>query len=376
LDLTVSVHNACFRGASWASIEALAVSNPEWITMRNNAGYSPLQILCKNGRIDDRIITLFSRIAGPEIFSTVDMMGNTPLHSFIRRETDLESLRALLRAYPDALYTRTMYDDTPLHLACFRSVDPEVVREVALASSFGLEKALAQCNGRVSPLLLENTAGQTPIGIVMEEFRRTTPCTSSGINQRAFDILKILVNLLQYGPAPATKEDPHNLVAACVALHRRGVRLDPSFIRQVIRLHPEEVKVKDAEGNYPLHVEASIPIEKMSLLDGSSEGCPHNGTCYQRTSVLRCLLEIHPEAVRHQNNAGAFPLGLMIHNGRPWNSTMAFILQNYPPAFHTIPPIERKLIPQIVEKYVPTLPCIGIVHYLLTMPPFYLCKSG
>jgi hypothetical protein len=47
------VHYACFRGASVESIESLVESNPEWITVRNNAGYLPMQILCKNGRIDE-----------------------------------------------------------------------------------------------------------------------------------------------------------------------------------------------------------------------------------------------------------------------------------------------------------------------------------
>lgn len=49
----ITVHYACFRGAAVESIEALVESNPEWVTVHNNAGYSPLQILCKNGRIDE-----------------------------------------------------------------------------------------------------------------------------------------------------------------------------------------------------------------------------------------------------------------------------------------------------------------------------------
>ena len=43
-------------------------------------------------------------------------MGNTPLHSAIREEMDVEALRAIIRAYPDALHMKTTYEDTPLHL--------------------------------------------------------------------------------------------------------------------------------------------------------------------------------------------------------------------------------------------------------------------
>lgn len=48
-----TVHLACFKNTPRRHIESLAESNPEWIKVRNNAGYTPLQILCKNGRIDE-----------------------------------------------------------------------------------------------------------------------------------------------------------------------------------------------------------------------------------------------------------------------------------------------------------------------------------
>lgn len=50
-----AVHLACFRNFSQEHIENLAESNPEWITVRNNAGYSPLQILSKNGRLEEYV---------------------------------------------------------------------------------------------------------------------------------------------------------------------------------------------------------------------------------------------------------------------------------------------------------------------------------
>ena len=78
----------------------VAKTNPEYILVRNNAGHTPLQILCKNGRIDERIISTFAQMGGPEIFSVKDSNGNTPLHSAMRNDIDLVSLRCLLRASP------------------------------------------------------------------------------------------------------------------------------------------------------------------------------------------------------------------------------------------------------------------------------------
>lgn len=69
------VHYACFRGAHYQQIESLAMANPKWVKTKNNAGHSPLQIICKSGRVDERIISLFARIGGSSVFSVVDSMG-------------------------------------------------------------------------------------------------------------------------------------------------------------------------------------------------------------------------------------------------------------------------------------------------------------
>ena len=340
-----SVHDACFRGSPFEHIETLAMANPEWIMVRNNAGYSPFQILCKNGRIDERIVTSFSRIGGPEIFSVIDSTGNTPLHSAMREDMDLATLKCLIRALPDALNSKTVYGDLPLHLACFRRADPDVVREVALASS----------SSHVSPVLEPNTAGQTPIGIAMEEFKslcrgRRFCCVVSEYRpeqQRVFHILATLVKILHYGPS--YEDHKHlSLVRACVSLHRRDVRLDPAFIRRAIHVYPEECRVLDEEGNYPLHIEASIPIEKMFLLDSNSGCC--GGQCHKRMGLLRTLLEVFPGATESQSRFGHFPLNLMIQNGRPWGHEVALALRAFPPALHWHNGLNDRILAHILEK--------------------------
>lgn len=326
-----AVHDACFRGSSFEHIETLAMGNPEWLHVCNNGGFTPLQILCKNGRIDERIITTFSRMGGPETFSVADSSGNTPLHSAMRKDIDLATIKCLIRAFPDALYAKTIYGDTPLHLACFRHADPEVVQEVALAGS----------SGTTSPSLVRNTASQTPIGIAMDEFRslcRTNNTANCCVNvqyqpeqRRAFKVLETLVKIVYYGSGHSNYKNL-SLLHACVALHRKNIRLDPTFIRRAIRTYPEETRLVDSEGNTPLHYEAAIPIEKMSLLDSTSRCC--NSQCHKRFSILRVLLEMHPEATQLQNKAGYFPLSLMIQNGRSWEDDVALAVRAFPPALH------------------------------------------
>ena len=350
------LHYACFRGVGAEQIEALTLSNPEWISVRNNAGYSPLHILCKSGRIGDSLIRLFSRIGGPGLFQTVDHLGNTPLHSAMREETNVEALVALIHAYPGALHVKTAYNDMPIHLACFRRLRHEVVREVALATCKGVDTN-STCLGRtISPLLTENTAGQTPISIAMEEFEKSfhgRSCFRAKLNstqQRAFSVLVVLTKLVHYGVTHGMSRT-QSLLDGCVSLHRRNIRLDPAFIRRAIGLVPEEARRMDSSCNYPFHVEASIPVEKMPLLSGPPCHCCSD-SCHDRTGVLGALLDVFPEATKCRSASGDFPLGLMVQNGRPWDQTFSMVLSLHPQAFHWIQGIDLRLVPRIVARQV------------------------
>ena len=338
-----SVHDACFRSATYEHLEVIAKANPEYILVHNNAGYTPLQILCKNRRIDERIISTFAQMGGPEVFSVKDSNGNTPLHSAMRKDVDLESLRCLIRASPDALRCRTTYGDLPLHLACLRKCSAEVVQEVAIAA----------CCGDNSLAVVPNLAGQTPIGIAMGEFKgiyedgNAVSATYRPNQQRIFHVLSTLVKIVHYGPIKCQQQGTKDLslLKACVVLHRQNIRLDPAFIRQVIHMYPEEVKLVDEEGNYPLHIEASIPIEKMSLLDGNCTGQSHH-----RMGILRILLEAYPTACSFRNKENYFPLGLMIQAGRVWGHTIAVALRAFPPALHWYKGLDDRFSAILLEK--------------------------
>jgi hypothetical protein len=306
----------------------------------NNAGLSPIQVLSKSGRINDRIVTLFARLCGSEVFSSVDAYGNTALHSAMGK-TDAVALRGLMKAFPNALQMKTRYNDTPLSLACLRNVPADVVREIAQATWHGAEYGSL----RSSPLLLCNRAGQTPMSIALEEYRKasahvSTECYRTGVTTTpgdntlpAFDVLAALVKLLHYGPGPES-DGSQSLLTAALSLHRYDVRVPPSFIRWALALNPREAGMPDEDGNYPLHIEAGIPVEKMTLLD-SPDPCRFCGDyCCQRLDILSTLMDIYPQAAKASNQQGAFPLGLMIRNGRRWDRTFALVLRSCPEAIH------------------------------------------
>ena len=89
----------------------------------------------------------------PDILSVTDSDGNVPLHSAMREDMDLASVKCLIRF---RRCTRNLFMGTCfLHLACCSRADQDavLVREVALASTCS--------HSRVSPVLEPNWAGLT-----------------------------------------------------------------------------------------------------------------------------------------------------------------------------------------------------------------------
>ncbi|GKY91763.1 hypothetical protein MPSEU_000148000 [Mayamaea pseudoterrestris] len=354
------LHSAILRLAPVETIETTAISNSRWISMRNNAGYTPLQLLCKNSQADVSIIGIFAQIGGPSVFAITDEMGNTPLHSAMQQDASVAFLEAVIRAYPEALHMKTIYDDTPLHLACKHGVHPDGVGMLAMMSSVGLELTLSKGNtGRLSPILMENSAGQTPITIAMENYQRIclsdrlichVKSTFDSEKTRAFDLLATLVKILHYGPVDRDELGrPLSLVGACISLHRKDVRLDPAFIRRALYLHPEDALQRDKDGNYPLHVESSIPVEKMMLLEPERSGCC-GGACQKRSGIVRNLFEVYPDAACQLNEFGEFPLSLMALAGRAWDDTFMLVVQKFPEAIYAVEDLDSYVIPLVLAK--------------------------
>jgi len=346
------------------------MANPEWITMQNNRGLSPFHILSRSGRIDERTMTALARIGGPNVFRAIDLTGNTAIHSAMREDTDLPTLRYLIQALPDSLKLRTVYGDSPLHLACYRRAHPDVVREIAVASSLH-----QHC-----PILEPNASGQTPLGIAMEEFctvvgcrrGRWACCVTSEFSpeqSRVFDIVAVLVKILYYGPN-CPDHNCLNLVRACVAFDCHELALDPVFIQRAIHIRSDDVRMMDDKGTLPIHIEASIPVEKMLLLDGCGGCC--GGECQKRSGILRTLLKIYPASAAVPNMSGDFPLNLMIENGRMWGNEIAVALQAFPPALHLQKGLVNGVLANILEKVTKECDINTLFSILVSRPDFFL----
>lgn len=282
------------------------------------------------------LIRTIYTLVGARPFESVDTSGHTPLHSAVGSSPE-EAIRALIDVFPEALKMTTIYGDTPLHLACHRNVS--FLGELAKITC---EKA-TQHGSHISPLLIRNQASQTPISIAISELKaRSGQCFSQ---VQEYSEVATLIKILYYG---TESFEQRGLIEACLALHRRGEVLHPSFIRKVIMDNPAEIRVADKDGNFPLHVEASIPIEKMILLDSSGMCSCMDADCGCRKSILKTILDIYPDAAKHTNKNGNTVLDLMMKNGRKWDTTFAFIVRANPAALHAID--NHELMPLVIAR--------------------------
>lgn len=50
-----AVHSACLNLTNIENIETMAEDHPEWLLTVNNAGYNPVQLLCRKGLINEYV---------------------------------------------------------------------------------------------------------------------------------------------------------------------------------------------------------------------------------------------------------------------------------------------------------------------------------
>jgi len=313
---------------------------------------------------------------------SLDSHGNTPLHMALAHPTvSLRAIQIMIQANPDALSMKTISGDTPLHLAC-RLQSQDILQEITMASCAGLETALANChNGDLSPILWSNMAGQTPFSILMDEYQ--SKCRNGGgcCVRMGFrgESLAALVKILYYGPAANSPNK--SLLAAALAIHRKGARVDPAFIRSILRSKSfwDEASVVDDQGNTPLHIEASIPIEKMLILDApvhkKRKYCCQ-GACHRRMGVLRLVLEMNPEATKARNAQGMFPLQLVIHSGRPWSTTLATMIRHHPAALHWVSGLQAVMSPRVLERIASQCGRNCVYTFIRARPEMLLQQDG
>jgi hypothetical protein len=126
------------------------------------------------------------------------------------------------------------------------------------------------------------------------------------------------------------------------------------FREKILTTRPEELLIPDELGNLPLHiVTSSVQQRKPSsraqvdALLGRSGRCPRYTKLVERTprpslykvSIIKILLEAHPDAAAVKNNQGRYPLHLALASGKTWDGGIRELVTSYPDAVREADPV-------------------------------------
>eukprot|EP00591_Stephanopyxis_turris_P015455 CAMPEP_0195538496 /NCGR_PEP_ID=MMETSP0794_2-20130614/49559_1 /TAXON_ID=515487 /ORGANISM="Stephanopyxis turris, Strain CCMP 815" /LENGTH=202 /DNA_ID=CAMNT_0040672479 /DNA_START=1013 /DNA_END=1621 /DNA_ORIENTATION=- len=193
------------------------------------------------------------------------------------------------------------------------------------------------------------------------------------------------------GPT-SSNESCHNFSSL---LRRASLTVD--FIELIIRLHPEQLKEVDADGNLPLHIAAAsstfTSINKTlivkELLDAYPEGAKvrnneGNLPLHLRSSSkgnvddFDMLLAEYPDAVKIPNNYGKLPLFMALEVQMQWYDGVEELVNAFP-AVTVKTDIATNLFPFMTAASKETGSCLDSVYSLLRACPemnlFYRTKA-
>mmetsp|Transcript_8401 Transcript_8401/g.11289 ORF Transcript_8401/g.11289 Transcript_8401/m.11289 type:complete len:1286 (+) Transcript_8401:41-3898(+) len=438
------LHEACFRRSSVQLIQLLAMSHPQWITQRNNVGCTPLHLAVKSGvksldilraLLDEGVARpLSSSSSFPVVASIADDSLHLPLHSICHGESSTDAIRFLLELCPGALFAKTIRGDTPLHLAVFRDVPIDTMRLLVHRSRQMYEDTQEERKTdketkieETSPLLWKNCDGRTVLDVLMDRYRRhrrrfgevgldsirekallvigSIGYDASGCNfsndslKRGVVTKEKKAKTSSHMPHPPS-HPPILHAALSVGLRSDHDVVDDHFLRSVMKLYPEQFRVQDEWGNYPLHIEAGLDVVQNSshsenkcmiffndgkeeeddsgvlVPSGSAGAQMRRSLQYQkqqqqiqqqqpkeavnsaifyraeRANLLGKILEAFPDAASKQNLAGEFPLSILASSGRSWSGQggVRSVLASYPPASCWDRGLPDLLFPRILSK--------------------------
>jgi hypothetical protein len=110
------------------------------------------------------------------------------------------------------------------------------------------------------------------------------------------------------------------------------------------------------------------------------KGC--SAECRERSGLLGELLQMNPEAAKHSNGAGSFPLGFLLEAQKKSTGNQDLVmsmLEAYPPALFWCHDFHNSLFPHVtaqVHRHFDTTRCRNIIFELLRNRPELLSHNS
>ena len=331
------------QNADWSALGLRAATHPHEAIWSDRCGNTALHLACRKQPSKDVILSLIRACHEALSMKTVD--GMTPLHFATYCGASYDVVKILVNANRHVVSYSDRRGRTPLQCACIgrkTSDTNNIVRELLQISP---DLCRYVDNNRRSPLFLVLDDYADAIEEQMHIMTRNTdpddnqPFTTDERNKITADhlydlderwvtvtsLLKAAYKETAYGLTPNTV--PFKLVHACIGAHSCPMR----FIFLALSLWPEQLKVKDSDGNLPLHIAAFSKSNRKHF----------------RCNTVTKVLSMYPEAARIPDKNGALPLKLALQSGKGWNDGVRELFEAYPEALATLD-VDFKYYPEIL----------------------------
>ena len=347
-----ALHIACEHDAPAVVVQALIAVYPEATSIVGTSNMNPLHITCSSSKaLLDVVQVLLEGGSGVET-SMQDVDGDTPLHTACRCGAPVDVLELLLRWNSNVVHLRDYEGLTPL-LRLW-------VRYYVILGSEAIEAVSA-------------------------------PEQVNGILSEAWNKTQLLLKTAYHGLVDLPPGIAFYPVHAAAA-----VDCPRAVLRIAILLYPEQVELKDNEGNTPLSVAINAPIYKVYDLsedgydmdrmyeysDDEPEQDKNNNEAFQSqqevTNVVNCpsvievILEKNSHLAKITNNEGRLPLCQAILKGKSWKDGLKAIRDAYPDAL-SLQDNTTRLFPFMLaaasDVMNPNDNCIDTIYRLLKANP-------
>lgn len=240
------------------------------------------------------------------LISALDENGATPMHFAARLSDECAPNRIEALIQNGGRHTLCLKDSnghTPLHVAC-------------RLDSTNREKIEFLVAGDPSALQILDNDGMTPL----ESFRQSHRLFLTQVdytnedkwNEEEFAPIADSCVTLIVGTPLRCRDSPrvHDLL--------RNENCTMDIAKLLIYALRDQLCMRDATGNLPLHTVASLEIR--------------NDDKAMYVKAVELLLKLHPKACRISNRASQLPLELMMRSNKSWDNGMKQVLLEHPAA--------------------------------------------
>ena len=201
-------------------------ANPNVLLIPSRSHGNMLLLDWAMNKHDIKLVEVFCRLC-PKIATVPDRLLNLPIHNACeRKNTPLEIIRAIFRAYPRCLSTKDKDGNTPLHSAV-ETLSGNTVEQVV---NMFLDES-TKC------ATIKDKDGNMALHSACECDKPSS---------------KVILRLIQANPKALEKRDKEGNLPLHSALELGDV-IQPDVIKVMIDTYPGAVKIKDKEKNTPLH---------------------------------------------------------------------------------------------------------------------------